>query len=226
MTANELLIYCFRQSQPNPQPTTAAGRFAYAMVFLRVIIVNFGMANGPAGPFIHALTARLSRLTARFVDLARKYEAGTLPPLRPAMPAGQGAPATSQPTTSKANPIARFPGGFAWLQRWLPVTVHPRGVIEQVLADPELPGLLAAAPQAGRALRPLCHMLGIVPPPILARPKRPAIPRPEPVTQPAAPTSKRAGEPRTPRPSPAPHPFRHIASISHLWGRWPTPKFA
>ncbi len=53
-----------------------------------------------------------------------------------------------------------------------------------------MPEFLAAAPQAGRILRPLCHMLGIALPAILQLPAPP--PRRKPV--------------KPPRPKPAPLP--------------------
>jgi hypothetical protein len=51
-----------------------------------------------------------------------------------------------------------------------------RSQLEYLLADPEMTALLAEVPQAGRILRPLCHMLGIAPGPALrlARRQRPA----------------------------------------------------
>ena len=50
--------------------------------------------------------------------------------------------------------------------------------------DPEMRALIAAAPQAGRILRPLLHMCGITPhpdvlPPLPPRVRRTASPRPE-----------------------------------------------
>ena len=215
MTPNELLLHCLRQTQPNPPPSTAAGRFAHALALLRSIIVNFGMANGPAGPFINALTQRLSRLAARFADLSRKFEAGTLPPLRPTARLTKRSPAAvARPPAVTAAVTAAFPSGFAWLQRWIPLTSYPRGMIEQVLADPDLPEFLAAAPQAGRVLRPLCHMLGIAPPPAVAcpkpsarpRPNTPAAPRPAPRSPPPIPDHPIPGHPIPGHPIPG-HPI-------------------
>jgi hypothetical protein len=51
--------------------------------------------------------------------------------------------------------------------------------LQHLLADPEMAALVAAAPQAGRVLRPLCRMLGVRPPPgPLAPPSRPRAPAP------------------------------------------------
>ena len=82
----------------------------------------------------------------------------------------------------------RLPRGFGWLLRVVPETVAYGGQVEHLLADPKMTALLAASPQAGRILRPLCHMLAIKPPPALAAPPRAkrvvspaaAIPAPDP----------------------------------------------
>ena len=46
--------------------------------------------------------------------------------------------------------------------------------LQFLLTDPEFAALIAAAPQMGRVLRPLCRMLGVELPPLLARPSRSA----------------------------------------------------
>jgi len=49
-------------------------------------------------------------------------------------------------------------------------TAQVAGLLEILIARPQMAGLLAACPQAGRILRPLCRMLGIRPfPPALRR---------------------------------------------------------
>ncbi|WP_287988558.1 hypothetical protein [Acidiphilium sp.] len=67
-----------------------------------------------------------------------------------------------------------------------------------MLNDPEILALAAASPAAGRALRPLCHILGLRPPPALRRPKRPdpaPDPAPDPVPARAAVPSPYAAQP-------------------------------
>jgi hypothetical protein len=56
-------------------------------------------------------------------------------------------------------------------------------LLETLLKDPEMAALIAAAPQLGRLLRPLCRALGRDPgaaklPPQPPRPKQPRKPRP------------------------------------------------
>jgi hypothetical protein len=48
--------------------------------------------------------------------------------------------------------------------------------LEKLVEDPELQALVAAAPQLGRVLRPLCHMLAVKLPPWLRLPRRPRRP--------------------------------------------------
>src|SRR6185312_11003612 len=68
-------------------------------------------------------------------------------------------------------------------------------LLQHLLADPEMAALIAAAPQLGRVLRPLCRMLGIDPGParLPRRPRDPEAPRRR------ATRRKRA----SPRPAPA-----------------------
>ncbi|MGC8478015.1 MAG: hypothetical protein ACP5NP_16815, partial [Acetobacteraceae bacterium] len=58
----------------------------------------------------------------------------------------------------------------------------------------EIAALAASIPAAGRALRPLCHALGLRPPPALRRPERPD-PAPDPVPAQAAVPSPYAAQP-------------------------------
>ena len=85
--------------------------------------------------------------------------------------------------------------GFGWLLRLVPETVAYGGQVEHLLADPKMTALLAASPQAGRILRPLCHMLAIKPPPALAAPPRAKRPRPPAVAIPAPDPSRAASRP-------------------------------
>ena len=75
-----------------------------------------------------------------------------------------------------------LPRGFGWLPGSSPEWRHInawRNQLEEMLADPEMAMVLAVAPQLGRSLRPICHMLAIKPPPALALPPRVRKPRPK-----------------------------------------------
>ena len=221
----EFLALCLRQTMPNPLPTTVAGRFLHATTFLRCLILRFGPFLVADTRFCAALIGRIERMNARLAVLAAKFAAGTLPP-----PSAEPTPHATKPTTTRQTaPTDRLPTRFAWLLSWIQVTVHPRTIIENLLEDPDLHALIAAAPQTGRILRPLCHMLGIPRPEILATPQRPRKPRqsPRPRIEPQAP-------PATPEPPPMPawhtqmharptppRPFRLQPELTRLWGRQP-----
>ena len=110
---------------------------------------------------------RLRRLLARFGALVAAVQAGRFPASR----RETGEASRPRPT----RPAARLPGRSGWLLRLAPAleTRLGRAQVESLLGDPELRALLAAAPQAGRILRPLCHMLQIELPPALRLPRRP-----------------------------------------------------
>ncbi len=145
------------------------------------------------------LWSRLRRTAERFARLAAKVQAGTLPPPRRRL---------RSPRPARPQKL-RLPRGVAWLLRRLPQAASAASQLQHLLADPAMADLLAAAPQAGRLLRPLCQMLGIRPPPARAAPvRRRSGRRPRPA-RPAVPGRRRArGPASSPRPSPASRPFR------------------
>ena len=214
MTQHDFLIVCIRQTLPNPPPTTAAGRFAYAMSLLQSLVMQLGNLRGPQADFVVQVCMRLQRLRLRFGSLMEKFQSGTLPKPQALRP---HAPRPAKPR----NQAHRLPTRFAWLPQWIQITTYPRGDIESLLENAEVKALIAATPQAGRILRPICHMLGIAPPAILERPK------PGPVSAPPPPKSPR----NPPRPSASlwprvPHPYKSMLQLSHLWGAWPPRKTA
>ncbi len=80
-----------------------------------------------------------------------------------------------------AKPYIRLPSSRGWILRQYPGTGMQAAWLGALFAAPGTAEFLAAAPQAGRLLRPLCRMLGIEPPPVIAptpRPPRPKRPRP------------------------------------------------
>ena len=109
------------------------------------------------------LTHRLGRIAARFTALFHRWRTGTLPALRPAR--------AGRPNTAK--PIPRLPATSGWVNIRIPASAACTGQLEALLHDPELPQFLAAAPQAGRLLRPLCHALGLPEPNWLKLPAKP-----------------------------------------------------
>ncbi len=147
-------------------------------------------------PLVMLLWTRLARLTARFDALVARLTAGHSP---------AGRPAASRPQRTRSArkaPAAglRLPRGRAWLIRLLPGEAASYGCqLQALLADPQMAALLAAAPEAGRILRPLCRLLAIAPEGLLALPSAAGKPAPKP-------------RPAKPAPPPAPP-----SAISQIW---------
>jgi hypothetical protein len=123
-------------------------------------------------PLIDLIWPRMMRLLRRIDRLTLQWEADRLP-----------APRAKRPTASRPPappPAVKTPSGFGWLNRLIPGAHIGAGHLSWLLEDPEseVRALVAAAPQAGRLFRPLCHILGVTPPAWLALPKRPRKPRP------------------------------------------------
>ena len=118
---------------------------------------------------------RVNRLRRRLLALIAKWRAGKLPKPRPPRPG----------RVSKPNPDReKFPTAHGWLTRhggnnqigaWAGQFYH------QFHYDTEVTRFLAEVPQAGRYIRPLCHMLGIELPDALKpapRKRKPRVPKP------------------------------------------------
>jgi hypothetical protein len=86
-----------------------------------------------------------------------------------------------------------LPRRFGWLRALLSPPAQGYAVAFQfMLEEPEMKAIMAAAPQVGRIIRPLCHILGIETPKELVLPKRK---RPPPrLVRSAAQPPARAGE--------------------------------
>jgi hypothetical protein len=142
-------------------------------------------------PLIALITDRIRRIKQRFSHVAARVQAG-LYTSRPAAPR-QKRP--GQPPPPK-DPLPKTHG---WLLKLVPEAVQYRGQLENLLLDPEMAALLAAAPGAmRRPLRSLCRMLGLEPPAILAPPPR-ARPRTRPPKPERPPAPERPEKPDKPR---------------------------
>jgi hypothetical protein len=147
-------------------------------------------------PLVMLLWTRLARLTARFDALVARLTAG-----HPAAPARQRTrPASTAPARKAPAAGLRLPRSQAWLIRLLPGEAASYGCqLQALLADPQMAALLAAAPEAGRILRPLCRLLAIAPEGLLALPSA---------------AGKPAPKPRPAKPAPPPEP---PSAISLIW---------
>ena len=178
-------------------------RFAFAV---ELVLRGFSLSlprNREVAPLALSTWNRLKRLVARFSALVAAVEAGRLSISRSSAERTPGAPSPERDGRARTG-HRPAPQGYGWLLTLAPElnTRIGRAQIETLLADPALLALLARAPQAGRILRPLCHMLRIERPACLLLPPRPRRPRPSI----AAAKPKQAGEARPPEPG---------------WLRWP-----
>jgi hypothetical protein len=184
-------------TETSPSQTLEA-RFARLVMHLRRV-TSARIALGLAYPLAVLIDARLRGLGVRLAALLVRYRAGTLRPPRPRRrPAGPAKPPPALPPTvlppdaaAAVAPVLRLPRGFGWFNRLVPAS-SGYALLQSQLSDPEVAALMAAAPQVGRLLRPLCHMLGLAVPELLRLPPRPRRRPPPP----------RSPPPRSPRPSP------------------------
>ncbi len=149
--------------QPSSPPTLSA-RFALILDGLcRAVAAR--MPRHPAAGTLLLLWGLLRRAAARFASLAERVRTGAPPRRR----------GVSTRTQRPRQTRDRLPQGFAWLVRLLPDAAPYGGQLQHLLSEPEMSAMIAAAPQFGRMLRPLCRMLGVRPtaallPPLSARP--------------------------------------------------------
>ena len=152
-------------------------------------------------PVLLLAWTRIGRAAARLQSLFARWKANTLPAPRPSR--------AGQPRQPRPKPY--FPAGRAWLAGQTDHHVRGRASqLQHLLAHPDMPAFLAAAPQAGRILRPLCHMLGITMPAILHLPPAPPSPKPAKPPRPK-PTPLPPLLPLYPQRRPRPLPFMNFA---------------
>jgi hypothetical protein len=155
-----------------PPTHTLSDRFASIIEGLLRALTTQGRESRLCGALLTLLHKRLLRTRNRFTVLAARVRDGALPEVAPARHQTQSQEARPRPS----SPPALLPRGFGWIIRMVPkpwLVNHWRAQLNEMLDDPELVAIVAVAPQMGRELRPLCHMLAIEPPPALALPRRP-----------------------------------------------------
>ena len=129
--------------------------------------------NPAVAPLIFLLSTRLGRILTHFNALVARLAAGRPAVLRRQRPARPARPAPAPDTL-------RLPRQRFWMFRLLPRDATGYGSqLQAWLATPEMAALLAAAPEAGRILRPLCRLLEIHPEGALALPSMAGKPAPK-----------------------------------------------
>jgi hypothetical protein len=187
---------------------TLRERFAWMVEWARKMMGAEAHRRRLDGPIPIAAFKRMGRLGQRFIALYTLWKAGTLPNARVRAPDGRDRTSGRRP-----NELRRF----NWFRRLWPDTAAPvAGALIELMHDEEMPALVAAAPQVGRILRPMCWMVGIRPLSFLELPKKDTSPWPtgsSPVAEPPSPQSgegeergEARGEGETPRGAAAPPP--------------------
>ena len=129
-----------------------AGRFAWLIDW----IFQFAFSRGEAARAA-LICNRVRRLGKRFAAIIARLQAGTL------RPPGWSAGRTRASARDRAHRPAEEPRGFGWMSRLLPLLGGAAGSLCELIYRPQMAELYAEAPQMGRVLRPLCHMLGVQP---------------------------------------------------------------
>ncbi len=168
------------------QGTDFARRFELIIGALAVLVAARFRTLGV--PHTVLLWGRLKRAIDRINHLMARLAAGRLRPSRPR----SRPPAPPLPLPPAVPRPPGLPRTELWLVRELGYMAAGYGSqLEALLNDSETAALLAAAPSAGRILRPLCRMLGVTLPDFLQLPPRPPRPRPPRAPGPLRPPSVR-----------------------------------
>jgi hypothetical protein len=177
--------------------SSLVARFIQFVSQLRNTIFHAAGRDRAAMPFLFLIHNHIGRMATRFEKLFTHWRNGTLPEprIRP-----QGARAAS-PDEPERPPAFRLPSRRGWLRQMIPGCQPSSAALVSLLNAPDLAAFLADVPRAGRILRPLCRMLGLMPHhmPVLQRPVPPR-PKPAPKRTRSAPAA--STPPRDERPGP------------------------
>jgi hypothetical protein len=130
-------------------------------------------------PLIKLLWRRLRRMSRLFASVLAQYHAGTLPKAGtlPAAGSARRRAAPARPTAASHPADGPRPQDdarrYGWVLHITYAAMLRRFDLIEMLDDPDMPALLATAPQLGRVLRPLCRMLALKLPDMLRLPRRP-----------------------------------------------------
>ena len=147
-----------------------ADRFAWLIDGLCTAIGIGAQKRGIEAALAWAIWIRVRLLGDRLIALAERARAGWVQAQRPGggqrRAAGPRAPRSPQ---GRRAAVAGLPQDFGWVERLLPETAQYAGMLRYMLREPEMAALVEQAPQTGRVLRPLCHLLGVPAPDFLLR---------------------------------------------------------
>jgi hypothetical protein len=133
---------------------TVADRIALSLDGLARAVAARIAGGAMAAAMIVLVWTRLRRVDRQIKLLLERFAAGRLR----GVTAQRSVAARGR---ERAMPVL-MPRGFGWLLAMVPhQAACYAGQLRIVLAEPEMVALLEASPQARRALRPLCRMLGL-----------------------------------------------------------------
>ena len=184
-----------------------ATHFATSVETLCSLIARHGLARLLAGKLIVLIWGRVRRIGAQVETLLAHMQAGRLR----RYPARRAPRPTATPRRRPAQ--GTLPRKRAWLIDLIPETAACAAQVQTLLADPNLAELFHAAPQLRRALRPLCHMLGVrlpsqaAPPDTAPQTAAPAANAPPPEPPPGPPPGPPAPQQAPPKPEAPPRTF-------------------
>src|SRR5271165_5592572 len=155
---------------------TLVNRFAWMMEWFYKMMAAEAHARRVDISVTVAAWGRFRRLGQRFTALVEQWQAGTLPEVGPVRVRA------AVVRVAKPRPAGLVSWGVNWFRKVFPDTATPMaGYVNQIVeAEPEVKALVAATPEAGRILRPMCHAVGLKVPAYLRLPRRPRGPRPDP----------------------------------------------
>jgi hypothetical protein len=170
---------------------TFASYFALAVDTILKVLWREGFARGPQD-LVRETYNRIRRLERRFNALVAMWRAGTVRTVvsrqwsvvseKITPHPGFGPLRGPNPQGEREKKGWAFPRGRGWVVRLLAPLTGPAcvGTLCLTWEDPEMAEFFAAAPQVGRILRPLAHMIGATLPAWLQLPKRARRKRPPP----------------------------------------------
>src|SRR6185437_4935261 len=188
---------------------TFVSYFAFAVDTIMKVLLREGIVRGPQELVVRT-GQRVRRLERRFNALLARWRAGTLAAVgrrdggtpHPNPPPQGGRENNGDAGIARPRAGWGFPRGRAWVVRVLaPLTGQQCvGALCVAWEEPEMAEFYAAAPQLGRILRPLAHMIGAPLPAWLQLPKRVRVRRNYPSPRPSP--TRGEGEDTSARPSP------------------------
>ena len=163
---------------------TLADRFAWLIEGLCKVVGAQAYKRGVEAALAWAVWNRVRVLGERLSALMTRARSGRLPSRsrrrdtspRPSPHSGEGDDREARKSRA-AGP--RLPREFGWIRGMVPETAEFAGVLAWLLRDPEMAALVGKTPEAGRILRPLCHLLGVKAPDFLRHGHVPADPQPD-----------------------------------------------